>query len=121
LNAVARLKSAQRRRGLIVWITELVDSVGRPELVVAASELVRRHLVVLVLLKHPELEELAAREPKTKDEMFQTAAAQEMLERRRETVAQLERQGVLIVETTAAEVGMRAVSKYLEVKAEGLL
>jgi len=25
------------------------------------------------------------------------------------------------VETTAAEVGMRAVSKYLEVKAEGLL
>jgi len=39
--------------------------VGKPELVVAASELVRRHLVVLVLLKHPELEELAAREPKT--------------------------------------------------------
>ena len=121
LNAVARLKTAQRRRGLIVWITELVDSVGKPELVVAAAELVRRHLVVLVLLKHPELEELAAREPKTKDEMFHSAAAQEMLERRRETVAQLERQGVLIVETTAAEVGINAVSKYLEVKAEGLL
>ncbi len=121
LNAVARLKTAQRRRGLIVWITELVDSVGKPELVIAASELVRRHLVVLVLLKHPELEALAAREPKTREEMFHSAAAQEMLERRRETIAQLERQGVLIVETTAAEVGMRAVSKYLEVKAEGLL
>jgi uncharacterized protein (DUF58 family) len=121
LHAVARLKTAQRRRGLIVWITELTDSVGKPELVVAASELVRRHLVVLVLLKHPELEELAAREPKTRDEMFHSAAAQEMLERRRETIAQLERQGVLIVETTAAEVGIRAVSKYLEVKAEGLL
>jgi uncharacterized protein (DUF58 family) len=121
LNAVARLKTAQRRRGLIVWITELVDSAGKPELVVAASELVRRHLVVLVLLKHPELEALAAREPKTREEMFHSAAAQEMLERRRETVAQLERQGVLIVETTAAEVGIRAVSKYLEVKAEGLL
>ncbi len=121
LNAVARLKTAQLRRGLIVWITELVDSVGKPELVIAAAELVRRHLVVLVLLKHPELEELAAREPKTKEEMFHAAAAQEMLERRRETIAQLERQGVLIVETTAAKVGIRAVSKYLEVKAEGLL
>ena len=121
LNAVARLKTAQRRRGLIVWITELVDSVGKPELVIAAAELVRRHLVVLVLLKHPELEDLAAREPKTKEEMFHSAAAQEMLERRRETIAQLERQGVLIVETTAAEVGIRVVSKYLEVKAEGLL
>jgi len=121
LNAVARLKTAQRRRGLIVWVTELVDSAGRPELVTAASELVRRHLVVLVLLKHPELDELAARTPKTTDEMFHSAAAQEMLERRRETIAQLERQGVLIVETTAAEVGIRAVSKYLEVKAAGLL
>jgi len=104
-----------------VWITELVDSAGRPELVTAASELVRRHLVVLVLLKHPELEELAARVPKTREEMFHSAAAQEMLERRRETIAQLERKGVLIVETTAEEIGVRAVSEYLEVKARGLL
>jgi uncharacterized protein (DUF58 family) len=121
LNAVARLKSLQRRRGLMVWITELVDSAGRPELVTAASELVRQHLVVLVLLKHPELEELAARVPQTREEMFHSAAAQEMLERRRETVAQLERRGVLIVETTAEEIGVRAVSEYLEVKARGLL
>jgi uncharacterized protein (DUF58 family) len=121
LNAVARLKSLQRRRGLMVWITELVDSAGRPELVTAASELVRRHLVVLVLLKHPELEELAARVPTTREEMFHSAAAQEMLERRRETVAQLERKGVLIVETTAEEIGVRAVSEYLEVKSRGLL
>jgi uncharacterized protein (DUF58 family) len=121
LNAVARLKTLQRRRGLMVWITELVDSAGKPELVTAASELVRRHLVVLVLLKHPELEALAARVPETREEMFHSAAAQEMLERRRATVAQLERQGVLIVETTAEEIGVRAVSEYLEVKARGLL
>lgn len=121
LNAVARLKMLQRRRGLMVWITELVDSAGKPELVTAASELVRRHLVVLVLLKHPELEELAGRVPKTREEMFHATAAQEMLERRRETIAQLERQGVLIVETTAEEIGIRAVSQYLEVKARGLL
>ena len=121
LNAVSRLKTVQRRRGLIVWITELVDSAGRPELVTAVSELVRRHLVVLVLLQHPELDALAASTPATKEAMFHAAAAQEMLERRRETIAQLERQGVLIVETTAAEVGVNAVSKYLEVKAKGLL
>jgi uncharacterized protein (DUF58 family) len=121
LNAVARLKTLQRRRGLIVWITELVDSAGKPELVTAASELVRQHLVVLVLLKHPELEELAACVPKTREEMFHSAAAQEMLERRRDTVAQLERQGVLIVETTAEEIGVRTVSEYLEVKARGVL
>jgi uncharacterized protein (DUF58 family) len=121
LLAVARLKNLQQRRGMMLWITELVDSAGRPEIVAAAAELVRRHLVVLMVLKHPELEQLAASTPRTRDEMFHAAAAQEMLERRRETLTQLERQGVLIVETTAEEVGVRAVSKYLEVKAEGLL
>jgi hypothetical protein len=53
--------------------------------------------------------------------MFRVAAAQEMLDRRRETIAQLESQGVLIVETNASEVGINAVSKYLEVKAKGML
>jgi len=121
LHAIARLKNMQRRRGLIVWITEMADSAGRPELVTAAAELVRQHLVVLVLLKHPELDAIAAKKPATQEEMFRAAAAQEMLERRRETMAQLRRQGVLIVETTAAEVGVNAISKYLEVKAQGLL
>ena len=121
LHAVARLKNMQRRRGLIVWITEMADSAGRPELVTAAAELVRQHLVVLVLLQHPELDALAAHKPATQEEMYRAAAAQEMLERRRETMAQLRRQGVLIVETTAGEVGINAISKYLEVKAQGLL
>ncbi len=121
LQAMARLKNVQRRRGLIVWVTEMADQAGRPEIVAAAAELVRRHLVVLVLLKHPELEEAAARVPATRDAMYERTAAQEMLERRRETVAQLERQGVLIVETSAEEAGVNAIGKYLEVKAEGRL
>jgi len=55
----------------------------------AVAELVRRHLVVLVLLEHPELDALAAREPKNAEEMFASTAAQEMLEWRRETIAKL--------------------------------
>jgi uncharacterized protein (DUF58 family) len=121
LYAVARIKNLQRSRGLILWITEMAESAGRPEIVAAAAELVRRHLVVLVLLTHPELDALARSEPRTVDEMFASTAAQEMLERRRSTLAQLRQQGVLVVETTPAEVGAAAITKYLEVKAQGLL
>ena len=53
--------------------------------------------------------------------MFHATAAQEMLERRREAIAQLERQGVLIVETTAEQIGVNTINKYLEVKAQGTL
>jgi uncharacterized protein (DUF58 family) len=121
LQAASRLKNLQRRRGLVIWITEIAESAGRPEVVSAVAELVRRHLVVLVLLEHPELDALAAQEPKNAEEMFASTAAQEMLERRRETIARLRQQGVLVVETRPADVGANAVSKYLEVKAEGLL
>jgi uncharacterized protein (DUF58 family) len=38
LHAVARLKNLQRRRGLILWITEMAESAGRPEVVAAAAE-----------------------------------------------------------------------------------
>jgi uncharacterized protein (DUF58 family) len=121
LQAASRLKNLQRRRGLVIWITEIAESAGRAEVVNAVTELVRRHLVVLVLLEHPELDALAGREPKNAEEMFASTAAQEMLERRRETIAKLRQQGVLVVETTPAQVGASAISKYLEVKAQGLL
>ena len=121
LGAVARLKHLQRRRGLILWITEMADSVGRPEVVTAAMELVRRHLVVLVLLEHPELTALAAQEPRNVEEMFASTAAQEILERREAAVNKLRQQGVLVVETTPGQVGAATISKYLEVKSQGLL
>ena len=121
LLAVARLKQLQRRRGMFVWITELADTAGRPALITAAAELARRHVVVLVLLKHPDLEALANEPAGDRAAMFHGAAAIEMQERRREAIAQLERQGVLIVEASAEQIGVQAVSEYLEIKARGLL
>jgi uncharacterized protein (DUF58 family) len=87
----------------------------------AAAELVRRHLVVLVLLQHPELDALSAREPKNLEEMFESTAAQQILDRRREAIVKLRQQGVLVVETTPGDVGADAITKYLEVKAQGLV
>jgi uncharacterized protein (DUF58 family) len=87
--ASVRLRQLQRKRGLVLWITEMTESAGRPEIVSAVTALVKRHLVVLVLLEHPELEALAASAPKNAREMYAVTAAQEMLERRRATLMQL--------------------------------
>jgi uncharacterized protein (DUF58 family) len=121
LAAAARIKSLQRRRGLILWITELADSARTPEVVTAAADLARRHLVLLIVLGHPELQQLANREPDNVEQMFASTAATEILERRRETLARLRAQGVLVVETTPGSVKADAINQYLEVKARGLL
>jgi uncharacterized protein (DUF58 family) len=121
LGAAARLKHLQRRRGLILWITELADSARRPEVVDAAADLARRHLVLLVVLGHPELQKLASRQPEDVEQMFVSTAAMEVLERRREVLARLRAQGVLVVETTPGTVKTDAINEYLEVKARGLV
>ena len=121
LMASTRLKQLQRRRALIVWITEVSDSAGLPEVVAAAIGLVRRHLVLLVLLKHPELDALASSASTNVQQMYRIAAAQEMLERRRGVIAKLRQQGVLVVESAPGEVGLRTINSYLEIKAQGLL
>ncbi|MGH9585911.1 MAG: DUF58 domain-containing protein, partial [Acidobacteriaceae bacterium] len=121
LNAAARLKHLQRRRGLILWITELADSARRPEIVDAVLDLARRHLVLLVVLGNPELNTAAAQQPQNVDEMFRATAASEILERRRTLLARLRAQGVLVVETTPGSVKTDAINQYLEVKSRGLI
>jgi uncharacterized protein (DUF58 family) len=121
LSAAARLKNLQRRRGLVLWITELADSARRPEVVDAAVDLARRHLVLLVILVHPELDQLSRREPSSVEQTFISTAATEILERRREIVARLRAQGVLVIETTPGSVKTDAINQYLEVKARGMV
>jgi len=106
---------------MVLWITELADSARRPEIVDAALDLARRHLVLLVVLGNPELDAAAARQPESVGQMFVATAAAEILERRRALLAGLRAQGVLVVETTPGRVKADAINEYLEVKARGVL
>lgn len=121
LRAASRLAQLQRRRGLVLWITEMADSARRPEVADAAADLARRHLVLLVVLSHPEILAVAARDPGTPLQMYESAAAQELAERRRLTLGALRAKGVLVAETTPGALRSDAINQYLEVKARGML
>ncbi len=121
LRAAARLGQLQRRRGLVLWITEMADSARRPDIADAAAGLARRHVVLLLVLQHPEVHATAAREPQTAVQMFESAAAQEVIERRRLVLAGLRSKGVFVAETTPGALRTDAINEYLEVKARGLL
>ena len=121
LRAAARLKTLQPRRSLVVWITEVAESAGRPEIAAAVAELGRRHLTVVLLLERQELAALANAEAKDAETMFASGAAREMEERRAKLVAEFERGGALVVRTTAAQLAGDAIGKYLEVKERALL
>jgi uncharacterized protein (DUF58 family) len=115
LQAAARLLADQKRRGLIVWITDVPDSAMTPDVVTAAAALMSRHLVLFVAIGQHDLQQAAARDPRTAVDMYETAAAQEVVHRRDLLLAQLRARGALAIESRA-KLSPTLVNAYLDVK-----
>jgi len=116
LQAAGRLLTGQKRRSLVVWLTDLAETAMTPEVIEAASRMMPRHLVLFVAIGQPDLGDLAAKEPKNAEQMYQVAAAQEMIHRRELLLARLREHGALALEVNSASLSPALVNSYLEVK-----
>jgi uncharacterized protein (DUF58 family) len=121
LQAVSSLLSTQKRRSLVVWLTDFPETAMTPEVIAAASEAASRHLVLFVVIGQPDLAALAAAEPDSVTNMYRTTAAQEALHRREVLLAKLRQRGVLAVEVSSAAASVTVVNSYLDVKQRNLL
>jgi uncharacterized protein (DUF58 family) len=115
LLAAARLLSDQKRRCLVVWLTDLAETSMTPE-VVEAALLMPRHLVMFVAIGQPDLSNMAGQEPRNPTDMYQAAAAQEMAHRREMLLARLRDRGILAIEAESARLSPTLVNAYLEIK-----
>ena len=87
-----------------------------PDVVRAASQLMARHVVLFVAIGQPDLQAVADRRPESVAEFYESAAAQEVGERRDRLLARLREQGALALETSAAGLSAALVNTYLDVK-----
>ena len=116
LQAASRLLNDQKRRSLVVWITDLAETAMTPEVIEAASRLMPRHLVLFVVIGQPDLNELAAERAEDVDQMYQIAAAQEVVHRRELLLARLRERGALAMEASSGKLSTAVVNSYLEIK-----
>ncbi len=116
LQAAGRLMTDQKRRSLVVWLTDLAETAMTPEVIEAASRLTLRHLVLFIVIGQPDLNQLAARKPESVDQMYETAAAQEVVHRRELLLARLRERGALALETSSGKLSPTLVNSYLEIK-----
>jgi len=116
LLAAARLLTDQKRRSLMIWITELAETAMTPEVMEAAFTLIHRHLVLFVVIGQPDMSELSAQRPENAEQMYEIAAAQEILHRRELLLARMRERGALALETTSSKLSTTVVNSYLEVK-----
>jgi uncharacterized protein (DUF58 family) len=116
LRATALMGRLQPRRSLILWITDLAETAMRPEVIDGAMQLLRRHVLLFVAMAQPEVDAIAQQRPKNVEEMFRSAAAQEMAGRRELMIARLQEQGALTLDLNPEAVTSSVLNQYLKVK-----
>jgi uncharacterized protein (DUF58 family) len=121
LRATAILGRLQPRRSLILWVTDLAESSMRPEVIDGAAQLLHRHVVLFVAMAQPEVAAIARVIPNTIEEMFRSAAAQEMASRRDLLLARLREQGAITLDTLPGQMTASVLNHYLSIKERAIL
>lgn len=109
-----------RQRALVVLLTPLEPSAVEEGLLPILPVLTARHRVVLASVRDPALDELATAHGGV-DEVYDAAAAQRTLGRRRHTADLLRALGVDVVDADADLLPPALADHYLMLKARGLL
>jgi uncharacterized protein (DUF58 family) len=120
-RAVRALLQAQKRRGLIVWITDFAETPTIPEVIEYAMQLSPRHLVVFAAMGQKDLATLALTTPATTDQMYRHVAALEISDRRDLLLRGLRERGVLARELMPGMMASALVNQYLEIKERSML
>jgi uncharacterized protein (DUF58 family) len=120
-RAVRTLLSEQKRRSLLIWITDFAETATVPEVLEYAMHLAKRHLVVFAAMGQADLTALAAATPTTTEDMYRHVAALEIAERRSILLSNLRQRGVLALELMPGMLASSLVNQYMDVKERGLL
>lgn len=120
-RAFLDLDRSLRRRSLIVLFTDLFDPVASAAVLGAASLLVRRHLVLVVLMNDAAVAGALRRDPQDVEDAYRAAVAATLAQERARAVAALQQRGILVVDVPAAELTVALLDAYVDIKTRGLL
>jgi len=109
-----------KQRALVVLLTPLEPSAVEESLLPVLLALTRHHRVVLAPVRDPELHRLASSRG-TVDEVYDAAAAEQVIARRSTTAAVLRALGVEVIDADAASLPPAVADHYLMLKAKALL
>ena len=109
------------RRSLVVILTDLVDREASADLLAHASQLIPRHLPLIVTIGDTDLRELVRDRPASSADVYRQAVAEEILRQREEALMRIRHAGGLALDVPAGRLSLELVNKYLEVKERGML
>ena len=115
------LRTQITKRTLVVFISHALDDATAKLLQRLTRELLPKHLPLCVLLRDREVEARATSTARTAEQVCVQAAAANVLAWRDRVHAEMRRAGVLVLDVLHRQLTGELVSRYLEVKARGLI
>lgn len=115
-TAFTTLSRWQRRRALVVLLTDLLDRDQGTALVRQCVRLRRRHLPLVVTVRDPAIDDMARREPRSAADAYARAVAAGLLADRADTLQLLQHSGIATIDADARTLSPRLVNRYLELK-----
>jgi uncharacterized protein (DUF58 family) len=119
--AFRTLKLHVKKRTLVVFISHAIDEVTSRRIQMLTRDLLPQHLPLCALLKDREVEARASTVAREEEDVCVQAAAAEMLLWRDRLHREMQRAGVLVLDVLHHQLTGSLVSRYLEVKARGLI
>jgi uncharacterized protein (DUF58 family) len=115
-RALVHLDTHQRKRSLVVLLTDFVHGQADEQLVHGLLGLARRHLVLFVALRDPHLDRLATAMPRTSDEVYSKVVAHGIEEDRRVVLRTLSSRGIHTLDLTPQQVTQQVLNRYLTLR-----
>jgi len=119
---VETLARNQKKRSLIVMMTDFVEGAASGELENYLAALSRRHLVMLVAMRDPILGEADQRVDAITDEgIYRRLVLQDLLTEREAVLARVRRCGAQVLDLDPAQVTAPVLNRYLAVREAALI
>ncbi len=119
--AFRHLHAAVRRRSLVVLFTSVVDQVNADLASGLVKALRSRHLAVAVWMRDADVDALVEGPAPDEARSYARAAAAELSTWRERALADLQRQGALVLDAPPDDLTRGLLHRYLEIKARRLL
>jgi uncharacterized protein (DUF58 family) len=120
-TAAAAVMAVQKQRALIVWLTDVAETAGVPDVIESAGRLSPPHLLLFGVVRPGEMIDVARAAPANEEEMYRMLAVQEMLDRREVLLKGLRQRGVHVLEMDPHGPTALLIDKYLSVKQRNLV
>lgn len=119
--AMSRLHGALNRRSLVVVFSDFSDSVTAELLVENMAVMSRHHLVLYVALRDPVLDRLARPQDLSLEHIAEAVSVNRFRQERESVLEQLRRLGVLCLDGEPDRLTPALLSRYTDIKLQGLI